>query len=333
MPATRPARARRPPPAPLARVAAPDTDVDALRSAVREFNRFYSGRIGALREGLLDSPFTLAESRVLYELAHRDAPTASELARDLGMDAGYLSRLLRGLTRRNLVARRRSERDARHTHLTLTKTGARAFAALDSRSNDDVDRTVAHLSPEERRQLLASMETIRRLLDPRIAPSERRPPIVIRAPQPGDLGWVVHRHGALYAREYGFDERFEALVAEIVSDFVKEYDPTGDRCWIAERGGEVVGSVFLVRKNKTTGKLRLLYVEPSTRGAGLGRRLVQECIRTARQLGYRTLMLWTNSVLDAARHIYEQEGFVLMHEEVHHSFGDALVGQTWEMKL
>lgn len=334
MPTKRPAppRPRRVTRSPARAAVSDETDAP-LRAAVREFNRFYTGRVGALREGLLDSPFTLAESRVLYELAHRDAPTASELARDLGMDAGYLSRLLRGLTRRNLVSRRRSERDARHTHLALTNSGARAFASLDTRSNTEVDRSVAHLLPEERRQLLAAMESIRRLLDPRLDARERQPPIVIRAPQAGDLGWVVHRHGALYAREYGWDERFEALVAEIVADYVKDFDPTGDRAWIAERAGEVVGSVFLVRKSKTVGKLRLLYVEPSARGTGLGRRLVQECIRTARQLGYGTLMLWTNSILHAARHIYEREGFVLTAEESHESFGDSLVGQTWELKL
>ncbi len=306
---------------------------DPLQAAVREFNRFYTARVGALREGLLDSPFSLAESRVLYELAHQDAPTASELARQLGMDAGYLSRILRGLTRRALVARRRSERDARHTHLTLTRAGQRAFATLDARSNADVDRSVAHLSPEQRRELVQAMQGIQRLLDPARINDARRRPILIRPPQPGDLGWVVHRHGVLYAREYGWDERFEALVARIVSDYVAHLDPTGDRCWVAERDGEIVGSVFLVRKSRTIGKLRLLYVEPTARGTGLGRRLVQECIRSARQLGYRKLMLWTNSVLDAARHIYEQEGFRLTDEEAHESFGHALVGQTWELTL
>ncbi len=322
-------RAASPVPSPAADVTA--ATADDLRAEVRAFNRFYTARVGALREGLLDSPFTLAESRVLYELSHRDGPTASELVRDLGMDAGYLSRLLRGLSRRGLVARTRSERDARHTHLALTRAGARAFASLDTRSNADVDRAVAHLSPEEQRELLGAMRTMRRLLDPACIDEARRRPIVIRPAHMGDFGWIVHRHGALYAREYGWDERFEALVAQVVAEYFTRYDPTGDRCWIAERDGEIVGSIMLVRKSKTVGKLRLLLVEPTARGTGLGRRLVQECLRTARQLGYRKITLWTNSVLHAARRIYEQEGFTLVDESPHAMFGEGLVGQTWEL--
>lgn len=321
-----PAKRRAPAPAPAA---APD----ALRAEVRAFNRFYTARVGALREGLLDSPYTLAESRVLYELAHRDGPTATELARELGMDAGYLSRLLRGLSRRGLVARTRSERDARHTHLALTRAGAKAFASLDARSNADVDRAVTHLSPEEQHQLVGAMRAIRRLLDPASADDARRRAIVIRPAHVGDFGWIVHRHGTLYAREYGWDERFEALVAQVIADYVTHHDPTGDRCWIAEREGEIVGSIMLVRKSRTVGKLRLLLVEPTARGTGLGSRLVEECLRTARQLGYRTITLWTNSILDAARHIYERRGFTLVEEVPHQLFGEPLIGQTWELAL
>lgn len=305
-----------------------------LLAAVRDFNRFYTRRIGALQEHLLDSPFTLAESRVLYELAHRDAPTATLLSRELGMDAGYLSRIVRRLARRALVRGDRSSSDGRQVHLTLSARGRRAFASLDEQSSGQVREAIEHLSSAEQRVLVEAMATIRRLLD-RSSPTDERPasPIIIRDPRPGDLGWVVHRHGALYAQEYGWDLRFEGLVASIVSHYVEHFDPTGERCWIAERDGIVVGSVFLVRKSRTVGKLRMLYVEPSVRGVGLGRRLVQECIRTARELGYRKLVLWTNSILHAARRIYESEGFSLVKEEPHESFGHQLVSQTWELAL
>ena len=298
--------------------------------AVRRFNRFYTQKIGALREGLLDSPFSLAEVRVLYELCQRKDPTASELAKDLALDAGYLSRILRSFTKRGLIARRPSVSDNRRTHLSLTKKGQRTFAPLNARSQNDVADVIANLSPTDQSRLIAAMTTIERLLGPK---SESKVPYIIRLHQNGDMGWIIHRHGSLYAQEYRWDEQFEGLVAEIVAKFIRSHDPKRERCWIAEKDGEIVGSVFLVQRSKTVGQLRLLLVEPSARGLGIGARLVDECIRFARQAGYRKITLWTNDVLHAARHIYQQAGFQLIHEGPHHSFGHDLVEQTWELVL
>lgn len=297
---------------------------------VRRFNRFYTRRIGALRAGLLDSPYSLAEARLLYELAHRDGPTAAELGRELALDAGYLSRLLRGLERKGLVRRARSESDARRSHLALTARGQRAFAALDARSNDDIAALLAELPDTEQRSLVRALETVEGVLGDGAA---RRVPYLLRPHQPGDIGWVISRHGALYAQEYGWDETFEAFVAEIAARIVRNFDPIRERCWIAERDGRNVGSVFLVRKSATVAQLRLLIVEPEARGLGIGRRLVRECERFARQAGYRKIVLWTNRGLDAARHIYEEAGYRLVREEPHHSFGKDLVGQYWALKL
>jgi DNA-binding MarR family transcriptional regulator/GNAT superfamily N-acetyltransferase len=311
----------------------PHTAADAHVAAVRHFNRFYTRRIGALDEGHLRSPYSLAEVRVLYELAHGDGPSAAELGRELGLDAGYLSRLLRGLEQRGLVERRPSETDGRQSVVRLTGDGGEAFAALDARAGDDVARLLDALGPGERRRLVEAMRTIEALLGERRAP---KVPYLLRHHQPGDLGWVVHRHGVLYAQEYGWDERFEGLVAEVVAHFVRHHDARRERCWIAEREGEVVGSVFLVRHPdapESVAKLRLLLVEPSARGLGIGKRLVHECLRFARHAGYRTVTLWTNSVLVAARAIYEDAGFRLVHEEEHAGFGPRLVGQTWEREL
>ena len=298
--------------------------------AVRHFNRFYTRRIGVLREGLLRSPFSLAEVRVLYEIAHRDEPTAAELSRDLGLDAGYLSRILRDFARKGLVEKRPSKSDGRRSLLRLTKKGRKEFAALNARQDEEVGAMLNELSREDHARLIESMRTIQGLLGPR---AEQKVPYILRPHHPGDMGWVVHRHGVLYSQEYGWDEHFEALVAEIVAKFIRNYDPKRERCWIAEREGEVVGSVFLVRRSKTVAQLRLLLVEPKARGLGIGKRLVDECVRFARQAGYRKIMLWTNDVLDAARHIYEQAGFRLVKEEAHHSFGHDLVGQNWELTL
>lgn len=298
--------------------------------AVRRFNRFYTQEIGVLRDGLLDSPFSLVEVRVLYELAHRKDPTASELARDLGLDAGYLSRILRDFKQRGLIARRPSELDRRRSHLSLTKKGQRTFAPLDARAREEVGAALSKLAAVDQNRLVESMETIAKLLG---SQPGSEVPYIIRPPQHGDMGWVVHRHGALYAQEYGWDEQFEALVAEIVAKFIRNYDPKREHCWIAERDGEIVGSVFLVKRSKTVGQLRLLLVEPKARGLGIGARLVDECLRFARRARYRKVTLWTNDVLNAARHIYEKAGFQLVHEAAHQSFGHDLVEQTWELKL
>ncbi len=299
-------------------------------ATVRRFNRFYTRQIGVLSEKLLESPFSLARVRVLYELAHRERPTAAELARDLGLDAGYLSRILADFRKRRLVERKRSDDDARRSILLLTAAGRHAFETLDTRSAEQIRAMIAALPANSQRRLTTAMATIEVLLG---GGTDRGAPWLLRQHQPGDMGWVVHRHGVLYAEEYGWDERFEGLVAGIVAKFVRDYDPARERCWIAERDGEIVGSVFLVAKSKTVGQLRLLLVEPEARGLGIGARLVEDCIRFARRARYRRLMLWTNDVLHAARRIYEGAGFRLVHSEPHRSFGRRLVGQTWELTL
>lgn len=299
-------------------------------SAVRRFNRFFTRRIGVLREGLLHSRYSLTEARILYEIANGEDLTATDLSRELGLDPGYLSRTLAGLERQGLIDRVRSEDDGRRRLLALTPEGEEAFALLDSRSREEVSEILGGLSAVDRRRLLESMRTIEAVLDRSFKFSE---PFVLRAHEAGDMGWVVHRHGVIYAREYGWDERFEALVARIVADFVDNFDPARERCWVAEMQGEIVGCVFVVRESDTVAKLRLLLVEPEARGLGLGNRLVEECIRFARDHGYQKITLWTNSVLDAARHIYEEKGFELVDEEEHHSFGKNLVGQNWELEL
>jgi DNA-binding MarR family transcriptional regulator/GNAT superfamily N-acetyltransferase len=306
------------------------TGFDQRVAAVRRFNRFYTQKIGVLQDGLLNSPFSLAEARVLYELAHRERPTASELGRDLGLDAGYLSRILRGFEKKGLLKKTPSPTDGRQLLLTLTRKGEEAFAPLNTRSRAEIGQMIGLLSGPEQKRLVDSMRAIEGLLGARPEP---KAPYLLRPHQPGDIGWVIHRHGVLYAQEYGWDETFEALVAEVAAAFVKNYDPKGERCWIAEKDGEVVGSVFLVRKSHTVAKLRLLYVEPKARGLGIGARLTDECERFARQTGYKKIVLWTNSILLAARHIYEKAGYRLVASEPHHSFGHDLVGETWEKTL
>jgi DNA-binding MarR family transcriptional regulator/GNAT superfamily N-acetyltransferase len=299
-------------------------------AAVRQFNRFYTKQIGVLREGHLESPFSLTEVRVLYELAHREGLTASDLVKELGLDSGYVSRILRSFERRGIVAKARSDTDGRRAHLSLSDEGRRSFAALDQRADAEIDTIMSRLADDDRGRVVDAMGTIERILAP--TPSARRS-YLIRTHQPGDLGWVVFRHGVLYSREYGWDERFEALVAQIVSEFVQNFDPRRERCWIAEMDGERVGSVFLVRKTDTIAKLRLLLVEPAARGHGVGHRLVDECIRFARHARYERITLWTNSVLHAARRIYEQAGFELVSEEPHTLFGPSEMSQTWELAL
>jgi DNA-binding MarR family transcriptional regulator/N-acetylglutamate synthase-like GNAT family acetyltransferase len=304
--------------------------LDDRISAVRAFNRFYTRRVGLLGADYLGSTFTVTEARVLYELANRDGPTATDIGRDLGLDAGYLSRILAGFTRRGLLHREPAADDRRRRHLALTDAGRSAFAPLDSRSHDEIGYILGELRSTAQDRLVDAMRTIEQVLEPQ---RQTAAPYLIRQPRAGDMGWVVHRHGVIYADEYGWDARFEGLVAGIVARFVERLDPARERCWIAERDGATVGCVFLVRRSKTIGQLRLLLVEPEARGLGIGARLVDECVRFARQAGYRRVMLWTNDVLVAARRIYEATGFQLVEEEAHHSFGHDLVGQIWELRL
>jgi DNA-binding MarR family transcriptional regulator/GNAT superfamily N-acetyltransferase len=313
-------------------------NAETRTAAVRRFNRFYTRRIGVLHERLADTRFSLAESRLLWEFAHRDQTTAAELARDLDLDPGYLSRLLQRLKTGKLIRAERSSEDARHLHLSLTVAGKRAFAPLDRKSEADVAGLLAPLDDTRQRNLLAAMATIESLLgETRSAPSAW----LLRPPQPGDIGWVVARHGALYAQEYGWDMRFEALVARIAADFVDRFEPRREACWIAERDGSNVGCVFLVQARDDasgavtpkTAQLRMLLVEPSARGLGIGARLVAECERFARAQGYRRIVLWTNSVLSAARAIYAKSGYELTKSEPHQSFGHRLIGETWERAL
>ncbi|HEY8458813.1 MAG TPA: GNAT family N-acetyltransferase [Blastocatellia bacterium] len=283
-----------------------------------------------MSDHILKSPFSLAEARIIYELAQREKATATELSGELGLDAAYLSRLLGAFKKRGLIAGKPSETGGGRSFIWLTEKGRKAFAELNAHSRNEIESLIGGLSPANRNRLAEAMRVIEELLGAR---PERKVPYVIRPHRPGDMGWVTHRHGVLYNEEYGWNEEFEALVAEITAKFIRNYDPKRERCWIAERGGEIVGSVFLVKKSKTVAQLRLLLVEPSARGMGIGKRLVSECVRFARQTGYKKIMLWTNSGLDAARHIYEEAGFRLVKEEPHHSFGHDLVGQNWELKL
>jgi DNA-binding MarR family transcriptional regulator/GNAT superfamily N-acetyltransferase len=299
-------------------------------STVRAFNRFYTRQLGLLDEALYRSAFSLTESRVLYELAHRDGATASDLARDLGLDAGYLSRVLAKFEVGGHLTRTPSASDARQSVLALTRAGRKAFAPLNRASQEQIAAMLEPLRPADRDRLVRSMRTIETLLG---GAPEPKVPYVLRGLQTGDIGWIIRRQGMLYAQEHGWDETFEALVAEIAAAFVKTCNPKKERAWVAEREGEIAGSVFVVRQSDAVAKLRLLYVEPSARGLGIGRRLVEECIQFARAKGYRTLTLWTNDVLLAARRIYQAAGFKLVKEERHHSFGKDLVGQTWDLAL
>jgi DNA-binding MarR family transcriptional regulator/GNAT superfamily N-acetyltransferase len=299
-------------------------------AAIRAFNRFYTLKIGVLHESLLDSEFSLTEVRVLYELAHRPRVTASDLAGDLELDAGYLSRILKRFESRRYLVRKTGDVDARRRTLALTRRGRRAFSTLDRHSSKAVAHLLQPLSARGCSKLVDAMATIKATLGNE--PTSRAP-VTLRRHRPGDIGWVVQRHGELYAREYGWNEDFEALVAQIAAEFIQKLDPARERCWIAERAGRRVGSVFVARKTAKVAKLRLLLVEPEARGIGLGRRLVDECVRFARRAGYRKLALWTQSNLDAARHIYAAAGFKLAGEERHRSFGHNLLAETWELML
>lgn len=305
-------------------------DHSARTDSVRHFNRFYTKQIGVLQESLLNSGYSLSEVRVLYELAHRQQPTAKDLGRDLGLDAGYLSRILANFEQHKYLERKSSESDGRQTLIRLTKLGQAEVAKLESSSRHQIDLMLKRISEPDQKRLLDAMKTIESILDHSSAPAV---PYILRTHQPGDMGWVVHRHGALYGQEYGWNSEFEALVAEIVAKFLRNFDAERERCWIAEKDSEIIGSVFLVKQSRTVAKLRLLLVEPSARGLGVGNRLVAECINFARLVGYKKITLWTNDILHGARRIYERAGFHLVDEEKHHSFGHDLVAQTWELDL
>ncbi len=306
----------------------PDDILSHRVAAVRRFSRFYTRIIGVLQEGLLHSRFTLTEARVLYELAQRDDLSATGLGRDLDLDAGYLSRILQRFERDGLLVRAPSPADRRQALLSLTEAGREAFAPLDARSREEVGGLLARLAEPAQAALVEAMSRIETLLE---GPGPA--PWLLRQHRPGDIGWVVARHGALYAEEYGFDVRFEALVARVAGEFLARHDPLRERCWIAERDGVNIGSVFLVRTSDEEAKLRLLLVEPAARGLGVGRRLVAECLGFARQAGYRRVTLWTNEILVAARSIYQPAGFRLVSSAPHQDFGPPMVGENWELAL
>ncbi len=307
-----------------------NSDLSQRVESVRKFNRFYTQQIGVLREGLLGSPFSLTEARVIYELAHRDLCAAIELSKELGLDPGYLSRILRSFSQKGLVKKLSSKEDGRRSLLSLTTRGQRAFAKLNARSREQAAELLTQFTCDEQNRLIASMKHIENVL---AAPTEQKSPYLLRLHQPGDMGWIVHRHGVLYCQELGWGDNFEALVADVAAKFIQNYDPKMERCWIAEKDGEVVGSVVLAKKDKRVAQLRLLLVEPKARGLGIGKRLVSECIRFARQVGYEKITLWTNEELIAARQIYENEGFQVVSKEPHAMFGRSMVGETWELKL
>lgn len=308
-----------------------DTSALAFQiEAMRRFGRFYTRYLGALNEGLLNSPFSLTEARVLYEIAHHEATDAATLCAELGLDTGYMSRVLNSLEAKALVAKSSATHDRRVKHLSLTTNGERTFATLNAASASNVESALMTLDDAQRQQLIASMKTIETLLT---GTPVQRVPYILRPHQPGDLGWVVQRHGAIYAREYHWNVEFEGLTAEIVGMFVRNFDSQRERCWIAEKDGANVGCVFVVKKSDEIAQLRMLLVEQSARGLGIGQRLVQECTRFARHAGYRSITLWTNKNLESARRIYQKEGYKLTTEEPHHSFGHDLIGESWEKAL
>jgi DNA-binding MarR family transcriptional regulator/ribosomal protein S18 acetylase RimI-like enzyme len=308
-------------------------ELEARIAAVRRFSRFYTRQLGLLQESLVHTRFSLSEARVLYELAHRDSVTASELATDLDLDHGYLSRILRRFAEDGLLAKKRAPDDARQSLITITAKGRKAFAPLNKGSHDQVAAMLQQLSSADQSRVVGAMNTVETLLGASSQSSPSVPAIILRTHQPGDMGWVTSAHGALYAQEYGWNIEFEALVAKITAEFIENFDAKRERCWIAELDGERVGSVFVVRKNDDIAKLRLLIIDPRARGLKLGRRLVEECLRFAKAAGYSSMTLWTQSNLTAARAIYQRAGFTLTAQEPHHSFGADLVGETWDINL
>jgi DNA-binding MarR family transcriptional regulator/GNAT superfamily N-acetyltransferase len=303
---------------------------DGQIAAVRAFNRFYTRKLGVLDQQLLKSPYSLSEARVLYELAYRDDLSAKEIGSELGLDAGYLSRIVQNFEENGLLTREPLPSDRRQYRLSLTAKGRQAFAKLERSSQEDVGAMLAALPASGSQKLIGAMAVIERLLG---APNTPPPAAILRSHRPGDMGWVVQSHGALYASEYGFDSSFEGLVAEITAKFLASFDASRERCWIAELDGAQVGSVFLVRHSDDVAKIRLLLVDPAARGQRLGQRLVAECIAFARACGYRKITLWTQSILLAARKIYQDEGFVLVADEANRSFGQSLISETWELEL
>jgi DNA-binding MarR family transcriptional regulator/GNAT superfamily N-acetyltransferase len=299
-------------------------------AAVRHFNRFYTQRIGVLQDGFAESPFSLTQARVLYEIRQRDGATASDIARGLGLDAGYLSRMLRRFHKLGLIGKRTSATDARQSFLSLTARGRVAFAPLEARTKRQVGAMLRRLTATQQRDLVSALRTAETLLSER---AKSVPDVILRQPKPGDFGWIVARHAVLYQQEYGWIEPFEGLCAQIVADFVNKFDARRERCWIAELDGENVGSVFLAKDSDEIARLRLLLVEPSARGHGIGKRLTDECIHFARQCGYRKITLWTHSVLTAARHIYQQAGFRLTSSEPRQSWGQDVVSEHWDLQL
>ena len=312
----------------------PPPDGESFVPAIRAFNRFYTRHIGLLQQGLLESEFSLTEVRLLYEIAHRPNITARVLCSELSLDPGYLSRILAKFQKRGWIHRTTSPVDGRQVLLSLTSKGLAGFRPLDERSSQQVKQMLRDVALDARQQLAGAMGQIEKILSAKSGEREHGEPYLLRMHQPGDMGWGIFRHGVLYSEEYGYDERFEALVAEICAEFIQKFDAKHERCWIAEKNGERIGSVFLVRKSAAVAKLRLLLVEPSARGLGLGKRLVEECVRFARQVGYKKIVLWTQSELKAARGIYQYAGFRLVAEERHDSWSrKAMVAETWELKL
>jgi DNA-binding MarR family transcriptional regulator/GNAT superfamily N-acetyltransferase len=308
-------------------------DAEQQIAAVRRFNRYYTRQIGVLRKTFLDSPYSLGEARVLYEIARRDAPTASEIARSLDLDAGYLSRVLRNFERRGLIRKRTSPKDGRQSHLMLTPRGRKSFMPLDARSQRDTAAMLGKLAPLDQARLIAAMATIETLLEGQNQEREPQRSYILRAPRPGDFGWIVQRNAELYAQDYGWVEPFEGVCAQIVADFANKYDARSERGWIAEIEGENVGAVMLANDGDGVARLRLLFVEPKARGLGIGARLVDEAIGFARSAGYRKITLWTHSVLTAARRIYQSAGFKLMRSEEHQSWGQPVVSEHWDLEL
>src|SRR5579863_2093564 len=305
-------------------------------ATVRGFNRFYTRQIGVLRKTFLDSPYSLGEARVLYEIARgKDATTATDIARALDLDAGYLSRLLRNFEKRGLIRRTASAADARQSHLSLTARGRKDFAPLDQRSQSDIAGMLCGLSPEDQLRLIGAMTSIQTLLSGKAAAPQApaNKSYVLRAPRPGDFGWLVKRHAELYAQEYGWIEPFEGVCAQIVADFANKNDPQRERCWIAKMDGANVGCVFLAADSDKVARIRLLLVDPKARGLGLGARLVDECTDFARGAGYTKITLWTHSVLTAARHIYQKAGFTLTRSEERVSWSKPVVSEHWDLEL